>query len=279
MTASDNAAPRGVTSVQLNQRGTLAFGFRVQCRVVGAVLMRELHTRFGRDNIGYLWMFVEPMLLAGAVSGLHLAVHQKLAYGMGVVPFYLSGYTPFLLFRQVVNRAPATIESNRTLLYHRQISVFDLLFARTLLDFIGTALALFTLLGLATALGVSEMPDRPILVFFGLFLMFWLSLAISMPLCAAGVFSNTVERFVHPATYIMLPLSGVFFIAESVPPTYRDFLLIAPVLHVTQLIRMGQFGSFDSRYCDIPYVIVWCVGLTFVGLLSLQMIKSRVFEE
>src|SRR5262249_38056668 len=107
--------------------GDLRFGFEVQMRVLGAVLMRELHTRFARDNIGYLWLSLEPMLLAMAISGIHLAVHARLPYGMEIVPFYLCGYTPFLMFRQIVNRAAATIESNLTLLYHRQISLFDLL--------------------------------------------------------------------------------------------------------------------------------------------------------
>jgi capsular polysaccharide transport system permease protein len=278
MSTADNSTRLAVGRIAFEQRG-LGYGVKVQCRVIGAILMRELHTRFGRDNIGYLWMFVEPMLLSVAISGIHLAVHAKLAYGMAVVPFYLTGYTPFLLFRQVINRATATIESNRTLLYHRQISVFDLLFARALLDFIGTALAMFALIGLATALGLSEMPDRPILMFVGLFLMFWLCLGFSLPICAAGVLSTSVERFVHPWTYIMMPLSGVFFIAETIPPFYRDIILWGPVIHITQLIRMGQFGGFDSIYVDIPYVIIWCVGLTFIGLISLRAIRSRVFME
>ena len=28
----------------------------LQLDVIGALVMRELHTRFGRNNIGYLWL-------------------------------------------------------------------------------------------------------------------------------------------------------------------------------------------------------------------------------
>ena len=258
---------------------TLQVGFAVQLRVIGAILMRELHTRFGRDNIGYLWMFVEPMLLATAISGLHLAIHAHLPYGMDVVPFYLCGYTPFLMFRQIVNRAPATIESNRTLLFHRQISLFDLLFARALLDLVGVSLAFFTLVAVTVLLGLGQVPDRPLYMFVGLILMFWLSLAFSLPLCAIAELSTTVDRLVHPATYIMMPLSGVFFLAETVPPGWRDVLLWGPVIHIVQLIRMGQYGNFNSRYCDIPYVLIWCVVLTFFGLLTLKMARARLTLE
>ena len=34
----------------------------IQRRVLGALLLRELLTRYGRNNIGFLWLFVEPML-------------------------------------------------------------------------------------------------------------------------------------------------------------------------------------------------------------------------
>ena len=103
--------------------GSLSFGFAIQLRVIGAVLMREIHTRFGRDNIGYLWMFAEPMLLSIAITSIHYLLHVHTALGMEIAPFYLCGYTPFLMFRSIVNRATATIQSNRSLMYHRQVTL------------------------------------------------------------------------------------------------------------------------------------------------------------
>lgn len=34
--------------------------FAVQARVIRALVARELLTRYGRNNIGFLWVFVEP---------------------------------------------------------------------------------------------------------------------------------------------------------------------------------------------------------------------------
>jgi len=45
------------------QRASLLDSFRIQLRVIGALLMRDVLTRFGRHNIGFMWMFVEPMIL------------------------------------------------------------------------------------------------------------------------------------------------------------------------------------------------------------------------
>jgi ABC-2 type transport system permease protein/capsular polysaccharide transport system permease protein len=41
---------------------SLRHSFEIQRRVIGALLMREVITRFGRHNIGFLWLFVEPMI-------------------------------------------------------------------------------------------------------------------------------------------------------------------------------------------------------------------------
>ena len=56
-------------------QGALIQGMRriadlAKMNVIGALIMRELHTRYGRENIGYLWMVLEPMTLAVAVSSL-----------------------------------------------------------------------------------------------------------------------------------------------------------------------------------------------------------------
>jgi len=37
---------------------SLREGWRIQARVIGALMIRELNTRFGRDNIGFLWIMV-----------------------------------------------------------------------------------------------------------------------------------------------------------------------------------------------------------------------------
>ena len=47
---------------------SFAAGWRIQRRVIGALMIRELVTRFGRENIGFLWMMVEPLLFAGLVG-------------------------------------------------------------------------------------------------------------------------------------------------------------------------------------------------------------------
>jgi ABC-type polysaccharide/polyol phosphate export permease len=62
----------GVASGRTQGQGALDRTFRglkLQIVIVQALLLRELQTRFGRNHLGFLWLFIEPLLLAAAIGG------------------------------------------------------------------------------------------------------------------------------------------------------------------------------------------------------------------
>ena len=68
----------------------LATAFRVQMIVLGAIMMREIHTRFGRHHMGYLWLFFEPMILGGCIAVVHYVSGHGLPGGLDILSFTLS---------------------------------------------------------------------------------------------------------------------------------------------------------------------------------------------
>ncbi|WP_428484555.1 ABC transporter permease [Rhodopila sp.] len=265
-----------VTAKGPARRGATTRGLAVQTHVVGALLMRELHTRFGRDNIGYLWAVFEPGLLALAVTLLHLAASSRTGFGMDPIPFWVVGYTPFCMFRFMVLRAEAAIESNRTLLYHRMVTITDLLIARNLLEFASAAMAMAILVGGAWLCGLGNLPDRPLLMFAGMAQLWWLSFGLSLIVAAASENSTVVQRIIHPATYVSLPLSGAFFLLKWIPHPWREYLTWSPLISPFEQIREGQFASFDSAYVYPTYVIGWSLVLTILGLVAIRITRRRM---
>jgi capsular polysaccharide transport system permease protein len=61
-----------MSSVTLSRLRT---GLQTQGRVIHALIIRELITRFGRENIGFLWIMVEPLLFASLVSVMWRLIH------------------------------------------------------------------------------------------------------------------------------------------------------------------------------------------------------------
>lgn len=254
----------------------LARGAAIQANVIGALIMRELHTRYGRDNIGYLWVIAEPMLLAGAVALLHSGEHLRYLGGLRPVPFALVGYGLFIMFRSIVSRAETVLEANRPLLYHRQVTLFDMLAARALLEGASTTLALALLIFAAWTLGLSDPPARPLVLLGAMALMLWLSFGLSMVVAALSQRSHAFGRLLHPALYLSLPLSGAFFVLAWIPQPFRSALEWVPLVQIFELARRGMFAAYQTPYVDLPYLLAWCLSLTLVGMLALKAIRREI---
>ncbi len=255
---------------------TVARGAAVQANVIGALILRELHTRFGRDNIGYLWIFAEPMLLAIAVAVLHAGEHLRYLGGLRPVPFALVGYGLFIAFRSILTRAETLIEANRPLLFHRQVTLFDMLAARALLEAASTVAVLGVLLTLATLLGYADPPARPGVLLAAMALMLWLSFALSMLVAAAAQRSAVFARLLHPFLYLLLPLSGAFYVLAWLPGAARDILAPVPLVQIFELARRGMFEAYDARHVDPAWIIGWCLGLTLAGMLALKAVRRHI---
>ena len=120
---------------------SFAAGWRIQRRVIGALMIRELVTRFGRENIGFLWIMVEPLLFAGMVGFIWRYMKGPEEHGVSIVAFVASGYIPMTFFRHAVMRTTRVFSVNGSLLYHRQIKVLDFIFVRVLIEMIGGMMA------------------------------------------------------------------------------------------------------------------------------------------
>jgi len=253
-----------------------SFGLRVQGNVIGALLMRELHTRYGRDNVGYLWMFLEPMTLASAVSLLHAGSKSHYGSDIRMVPFAMLGYSIFIMLRGMVGRAEGALESNTPLLYHRSVTIFDMLFSRALLEGAGTFVTYIVLMTFAVIFDLSDPPARLLDIIIGVGLMFWFSFGIAMVICALTHENRLAGRLVHPVLYITMPLSGAFFQLSWIPEPYQGWLWWSPLMQIFEELRYGQFDSATNKFVSLPYIVSWCLLLTYAGLVSIKIVRRHV---
>jgi capsular polysaccharide transport system permease protein len=259
-----------------NSISAITHDLRMRAKIIGALILRELHTRFGRENFGYLWIFLEPILLAAAVAALHGNYQLPISGGVQPIPFALSGYILFIMFRSVVSRAETLLEANRPLLYHRPISLFDMLLARSLLELVSTYTVLFLLLTAAWLLGFGEPVFDPLLVMLAIFLMAWLCLGMAMLVMALSHQSAFFGRLIHPLLYLTLPISGAFYILEWLPAPVRHWASYVPTVHIFELMREGQFAHFESVGLDVVYPVICSAVLMLLGYLAIAYVRPKI---
>jgi capsular polysaccharide transport system permease protein len=150
--------------------------------------------------------------------------------------------------------------------------------SRCLLEAAAVLGAMMFLLGAASVVGLGHMPDRPPLILAGMGLMLWFTLALAMIVAAASEFSSLVERLVHPTTYLVLPISGMFFLIEWLPKNFQPYVALFPPAQLTEMVRMGEFGQLKSVWINVPYLIAVNAILTLVGLAFLRLARNATPE-
>lgn len=257
---------------------SLIHSARSQSRVIGALLMREILTRYGRHNIGFMWLFVEPMMFTSGVLILwtSLGLHKT---RLPMVAFALSGYATVLVWRNAINRCGDAVEPNRALMHHRNVRVIDLFAARILLEIAGASMS-FLILGLALTLtGLMSGPDDVLKMIIAWLLLAWFAIDMALIIGAITALSETAARVWHVLSYLFLPLSGAFFMVDWLPSYAQAIVVWIPTVSCTELLREGLFGVGVRANYNIPYLLVANIVLILPGLLMVRYIASRVEGE
>lgn len=259
--------------------GKLAEGWHIQRRVVSALMLRELVTRFGRENIGFLWIMAEPLLFATLVGIVWRLMKGPEEHGVSVIAFVATGYIPLTLFRHALSRSVRVFSVNASLLYHRQVKVLDFVFVRFVIEVIG---AMMAYLFIGVVLGIfGEFPWPADLGIFllGWFFYSWFTLALVMVLAPLSEQSDVLEKLVPVATYIMIPFSGSFTMLSWLAAPAKAALYLSPFVHSMEMMRAGIFGSRVDAEWDLTVPLTACMVFTLFGLILSRRVRRYLVVE
>nr|WP_280529669.1 ABC transporter permease [Novosphingobium aerophilum] len=254
-------------------------GWRIQTRVIGALMIRELTTRFGRENIGFLWIMVEPLLFAGLVAVMWRVMKGPEEHGVSIVAFVISGYLPLTLFRHSVSKCISVFVANGSLMYHRQIQILDFILVRFLIEMIGGMMAYLFIGTVLYFFGLFPMPASVgfLLAGWGLYSLFTLSLCfIIAPL---SEMSEVLEKIMPVTTYLMIPFSGTFNMVEWLVPAARNALMWSPPVTAMEMMRYGLFGDTVRPYYNIWVPLGFSLVCTTIGLALCRKVRRTLEVE
>lgn len=257
-------------------RNALREGAAIQFRNIRALAVRDLMMRYGRDNIGFAWVILEPLLLTVGVMLVWSLVNRGGQHGVPMVEFVLTGYLPLTLWRHMTSCPITIFRRSASLLYHRRVSLFDILAARQIIEFTGSSAAFLVVWGVLYTAGVVSGIARPDLLLVGWFMMAWLALAVGAIIAALTERSETAERFIQPIQYIMLPISGIFFMVDWLPYWAQKIALLNPLVHCYETFRAGYFGETQPTHYDLGYFSICALVFSFIGVLSVQKVRAWV---
>jgi ABC-type polysaccharide/polyol phosphate export permease len=248
----------------------------IQFRVLHALMMREVITRYGRDNLGVLWLVGEPMIFTLGVATLWSNAGLHGASPIPIVAFAVTGYSSVLMWRNATSHCSAGIQQNKPLLFHRNVLIIDVFLTRIALEIVGASSSFIILGTFFTFIGWMPAPDNISLVLAGWLMLAWFGASLALLVGAGTAFSDLVHRLWHPVAYLLFPLSGAAFMVDWLPKRLQEIVLFLPMVHGVELLRHGYFGNVVHTHYDIAYMAECCLALNLCGMYVVREASRRI---
>ncbi len=247
-------------------------------RVLFALVVREMSTKFGKSWGGYLWAIVEPLggilLLTAAFS----ITFHKPPLGTSFSLFYATGIIPFFLFSSVTAGVGQAINTNRGLLTYPVVNPLDTVFAKFITDFVTmsiTGVLLYTAIILHNDLVVTLDPAA---IFNGFLIMGLIGLGFGTLNCTIFGFWPTWRHLWNVLTKPLFLMSGMFYTFDSLPPGVQAVLWYNPLVHGIGLMRSGFYAGYDPTYVSPAYALAVAGSVFVIGAYLLRRHRSRLLE-
>ncbi|VWC84197.1 putative capsular polysaccharide export protein ABC transporter membrane protein [Burkholderia lata] len=247
---------------------------RIQIRVIWALVMREMITRFGREGLGVLWMMAEPAMFVVGVMIIFSHTESKAKYS--VAEYLAVSYPTLLFWRNTASRVIKAIEYNRSLLHHKPIRPIDILYSRIILEFAGATASFLLLYTVLVVIGICQLPADPLSMILGYFLVVWFSFNFVMTMAALSEMSEAVERVSHVILYLMIPFSGVFIPTYVLPPRIAELLTYFPLVDAVEYFHYGYYGDRMPTLYYLGYTVTVLLFFTLFALSIAHIAIRRV---
>jgi capsular polysaccharide transport system permease protein len=251
-------------------------GFHIQTEVIKALLLREMITRFGRKNIGFLWILFEPLIIifvitiAVYIAKSYAGVQTYRLFGVDLLAFLVTGYNISYLWRRTPTNCAMGISANRGLLTHRNVKPFDIFFTRYILEMVGVTLSFIIIMIGFVSFNIIPAPASYELMVSAWILMMWFAFGLSFAVAPIISLDKNFNFVWIGISIVLYLLSGSFYMVDWLPAKLQVLLLWNPILSGTEMLRHGYFGDSIKTFEEPFYLIKWNFGLTLLGLYMVR---------
>ena len=247
-------------------------------RTLHAFLVRDLVAQFGRHNIGFLWVVLEPMILCAGVAGMWYIIKPEYMHGVPVLTFVITGYMPLTLFRHLTGPFAKIFRRATPLMVHRQLDLMDIFISRVVVEFTGTSLAFMIIFSFVYFTGLAGDIADYRLVVFGWVLLALFSSSLAACIAAASEYSDAVAHFIPPLQYLSVPLAPIFYMVDWLPQIAQDALAYSPLSHPYEMIRAGFFGDLVETHYNANVTLAWTLMFFGIGFWCIEAVKDRLHD-
>ena len=248
--------------------------------VIGAVVLRDMRTRFGRSHLGYILAILWPLThLVGITIIFSVLRRSAPIFGTDNAVFLATGALPYILVMYPSRMTSFAIDMNKSLFIFPIVSPLDLIIARVIVEFI-TAFTVVILFALGCLmLGIQIIPRDINVASAAIFTTVYFSVCfglISTILVALTDFWKTASAIVMVFAYIS---SGIFVPMDTLSAKAQNILSYNPLTHCVEWLRSAYYIGYGDSFISKEYVFWTATVMLLLCLLGERFLRGRLMKQ
>lgn len=246
----------------------------IQFRVLKALILRDIRTRFFGNGLGYLVAILWPLTHMVVLLGLYVAAGRAAPYGGSVVQFLAIALAPSITYLYMSRFILMSVIQNKPLMNFPIVKLTDIIIARALLE---SVTACCCAIILASLLFVLNEPVAPTDVVSAA-LAFLSSLLLGLGLgCLFGVIAFKLPGVLLVCillNIIVYATSGVVFVVDALPEEVRNVLSYNPLMHSVEWMREAYYVGYKSLTLSKTYLVGFGAVSLFLALVIERVLRD-----
>lgn len=251
---------------------------QVQLRVIGALILRDMRTRFGRTFFGYAISVLWPLTHLLVVMSIYLVIRRFFPLGTSPAVFLGTGILPYILCLYPARMITMSVAQNQPLLYFPVVKSLDVILARGILEIVTAFWVVAIFCFILIVFGVDVMPVYPHEALLAIFATIYLGFAIGF---AGAVFFKVIRAWmvvVIVTLIVMYVTSGAFILPSVLPPKVQYWMSWNPLFHSVEWLRSAYYDGYGSNILDRGYLLGFATVNLFIGLVAERAIRGIVLK-
>lgn len=248
-------------------------------RIMRAVLIQDMRTRFGSNHFGYLIALAWPLSHMGLITVVYLIRISVAPVGDSPAVFVGTGVVPYILCFYPARMLAMTFQQNRQLLNIPAIQPLHLIFGRCILETLNAVIVLAIFIFIISLFDVDVMPsdlgEASKAVGATVFLGIGLGL-LNVVMCAImGPYFLVFFVLIMAGLYVV---SGTYVPQQAVPANIREYMAYNPLMHLVEWLRSAYYASYDPELISKSF-IYWVGGVSLLlGLIGERFLRGKFFS-
>jgi len=237
-----------------------------QFLVIGALLQREMTSRFGKYRLGFFWMLLEPVLSVIFIGLILGSIAERTVPEIPYAFFLLNGFVFLKLFTGPMSTSVNALSANQGLLVYPAVRPLDPFLARFAFELLTSLFSFIVFCIVGMWLGV-ELSLLRLHVLLACFLITWVAgCGLGLLIGVGAAYVKEIEKVVPILQRPLLFISAILIPFTTLPQSVQNVLLFNPLVHTIEISRNSLFPFYFIERVNLLYPAAFAIVVAAIGL-------------